>query len=286
MSLRVDGPSSVAPAPAEQEVSPGQGGGYLFDQSGFDGSVPQSPAQVQAEVQGILQLLFSFLARIFGGAQSPTAQSPTAPAAPLSPARGGASGTSLGLSSTDQANPYMVDQLGGSAYNGDAGSTGTLDCGPASAVMALARLGLVAPPTSTTAEGEILDQRYKMHGQGAASQDTTWAQEAQGLQAAGATTNTIPETTSSIDAALARGSAVIIGGDPNRAWEGRLSAAGQYQESGDFGHFCTVLGKTADGHYVVNDPLSSAGSITVTAQELKDYLSYPSFNGAMEVSRG
>ncbi|HEX4620933.1 MAG TPA: C39 family peptidase, partial [Myxococcaceae bacterium] len=220
----------------------------------------------------------------FGGAQSPTASA--APAAPLAPARGIASGAPLGLSNTDQANQYMVDQLGGTAYNGDAGSTGTLDCGPASAVMALSRLGLVPPPTAATAESEILDQRYQMHGQGSASQDTTWDQEARGLQAAGATTKMIPETTQSIDAALARGSAVIIGGDPNRAWEGRLSAAGQYQESGDFGHFCTVLGKTADGHYVVNDPLSSAGSITVSAQELKDYLSYPSFHGAMEVSRG
>jgi hypothetical protein len=89
-----------------------------------------------------------------------------------------------------------------------------------------------------------------------------------------------------VDAALARGSAVIIGGDPNRAWEGRLAAKGSYQESGDFGHFCTVLGKTADGRYVVNDPLSTAGSITVSAQELQAYWSYPSFNGAMEVSRG
>jgi hypothetical protein len=182
----------------------------------------------------------------------------------------------------------MVDQLGGSAYNNSALQTGRLDCGPASAVMALSRLGLVPAPTAATAERQILAQRYQMHGAGAKSEDTSWAQEAQGLHAAGAKTQMIGTSLSGIDAALARGSAVIIGGDPNLAWKGRLAASGSYQEpgGGDFGHFCTVLGKTRDGRYVVNDPLSSVGSIAVSAQALQSYLSYPKFHGAMEVSRG
>ena len=91
-----------------------------------------------------------------------------------------------------------------------------------------------------------------------------------------------------VDAALARGSPVILGGVPGNAWAKALGSAG-YLDVGNgtasFNHFVAVLGRTSDGRYIVGDPLSSKGALEVTAAQLGTFLTQGTWRGAMEVSR-
>jgi hypothetical protein len=190
------------------------------------------------------------------------------------------------LTSKAAADRFMVNQLGGTQYNDATHAKGTRDCGPSSAVMALAKLGLVPAPTADSAESQIVDLRDAMHGAGAKTQNTNWDQEAHGLRARGAHTRILPRDLGAVDSALAAGHPVVIGGDPSRAWEGRLQHEGGYQERGHFDHFCVLMGKTPEGRYILCDPLSKSGAVTVSASDVRNYWSDPRFHGAMEVARG
>lgn len=182
---------------------------------------------------------------------------------------------------------------------------GPNDCGPTSALIALGALGLVRTPTAAEAPGAIDRMRDAIYKTDTTTSSTMgmWHVK-QGLQAYGATGTAIDllvkkpngaqayenglakYSLDGLDAALARNHPVIIGGTPagrpdvpavGAAWARRLyeqvDADGQrgyldFNKQGNFGHFCAVVGKTADGNYLVADPLARHGTLEATPQEL------------------
>jgi hypothetical protein len=171
------------------------------------------------------------------------------------------------------ANQHFLTQWGGTKWNGVNGApAGYEDCGPTSGVMALSVLGLGPNPNASNAEGLINQMRdLTRGGHTTQSSGTTDSQMVTGLRAAGAKANTIDPTINSVDQALQNGP-VIISGDPWKAWGGAMSSQGNYMNGHDPGnHFVTIMGRTADGQYIVGDPLSKSGAITVSAQQIQQF---------------
>ena len=74
------------------------------------------------------------------------------------------------------------------------------------------------------------------------------------------------------DAALNAGKSTVVEGNISGSWHTvfahhQADAAGNYQGGGN-GHFIAVLGKTADGKYLVADPMYSGGTVAMSRDEL------------------
>jgi hypothetical protein len=190
------------------------------------------------------------------------------------------------VGTTADANEYFLTQWGGTPYNSANGAPfGYSDCGPTSTVMALSAIGLMERPTPENASATIDAVRDAAIGR-----DTTQSQ----LMGFGALKNAVAANggqtqmlngLAGIDEALERGNPVIIGGNPWQAWGADQRANGNYLNSRDpGGHFCTVLGQTQDGKYIVGDPLVKNGTLEVTREQLETFFGNGGF-GAMEVSR-
>lgn len=75
-----------------------------------------------------------------------------------------------------------------------------------------------------------------------------------------------------LDDALAAGRPVVVEGNICDAWRTAVAShpPGSYAGGGD-GHFIAVLGKTADGKYLVADPMYSGGTVALTKDELATF---------------
>lgn len=72
------------------------------------------------------------------------------------------------------------------------------------------------------------------------------------------------------------------------AWGQGEKAAGNYLDNGNpGGHFVVVMGRSANGKYLIGDPLGKGGPIEVTEAQLQTALSgaFNSSNAMAEVSR-
>jgi len=74
------------------------------------------------------------------------------------------------------------------------------------------------------------------------------------------------------DDALNSGNPVVVEGNINSDWRKAVAShpPGSYAGGGD-GHFIAVLGKTADGKYLVADPMYSGGTVEMTRDELAKF---------------
>jgi hypothetical protein len=110
-----------------------------------------------------------------------------------------------------------------------------------------------------------------------------------GLVQAGAEVSGLKNTLPELDGALDRGHPVILGtGSTWAAWGKAEHTAGNYLNSGDpHGHFVLVVGRAANGNYLVSDPLVKGGPIEVTQAQMQTALSgaWSSGNSLAEVSR-
>jgi peptidoglycan hydrolase-like protein with peptidoglycan-binding domain len=205
-------------------------------------------------------------------------------------------------SSVEQANRNFVNQEGNTAYyqsfNGAPKPYGPNDCGPTSAVMVLAQLGLTEHPTAAEAPHAIDAMRDTIFKTNTETSSTMGMGSVQrGLEAYGAQTTKLDVSKAkkdgtgleAIDAALAAGHPVIMGGTPGEAWAKKLHETGDYLDMGasgnaTFGHFVAVLGKTPDGKYLLADPLSKQGTIEVSAEQIGTFLKQSGWGEAIEVS--
>lgn len=204
-------------------------------------------------------------------------------------------------STVEEANRSFVNQEGNTAYyqsfNGAPKPYGPNDCGPTSAVMALAALGLTEHPTAAEAPHAIDAMRDTIFNTNTTTSSTMGMGSVQrGLQAYGAETAKLDVSKAkkdgtgleAIDAALDAGHPVILGGTPGEAWANELNKTGDYLDMGangkaTFGHFVAVLGKTEDGKYLLADPLSKQGTIEVSAEQIGTFLKQGGWGEAIEV---
>lgn len=201
--------------------------------------------------------------------------------------------------SLEEARASFLSQWGPTAYNDPvAGSDipyGYSDCGPTSALMALSALGLMSRPGAADASVAIDHMRDQILGYdstaslGLSLLPPVKGTVGYGLQAAGAKVTGISSTVTDVDAALARGNPVIIGTNSTwSAWGQVEQRAGNYLNNGDpHGHFVTVLGRSANGNYLIGDPLLRGGPIEVTQAQLQTAISgaFNSSTAIAEISR-
>lgn len=194
------------------------------------------------------------------------------------------------ITTIDQANAYFTNQwAGGSQFNTETGEFyGYSDCGPTSTLIIAASLGLTDAPNPSTAEDQIDHVRDLALGYDSTeSQGTNEGQMATAIAAMHGTSEYLDMSLDQVDQALASGQRVLIAGDPWGAWGAQMNANGEYLNHQDPGaHFVAILGKTADGQYLVADPLSATGVIAVSGEQIQEFWNEGGDNsGAMAVGR-
>jgi peptidoglycan hydrolase-like protein with peptidoglycan-binding domain len=201
--------------------------------------------------------------------------------------------------SVEEARASFLTQWGPTTYNdpptGSDIPYGYEDCGPTSSVMALSQLGLVPHPEAGGAYLAIDHQRDLILGydstasKGLSLLPAVKGTVGYGLIAAGAQVTGLHNTLTDLDAAIARGNPVIVGTSSTwDAWGKTQRAANQYlNNSNPGGHFVVVMGRAADGNYIVGDPLAKGGPIEVTQAQMQTALNgaFNSANALAEVSR-
>lgn len=151
-------------------------------------------------------------------------------------------------------------------------AAGNRDCGPTSVVIALGMLGKSVPGSSAKASAQSkIDRIRELAGSPNNAESTSNIQLAKALQSAGASTREVSDL-ASIKEAITSGSPVILNGNPRAggAYGPRFSASQMTPYDG--AHWIVVTGiDSASGKYIINDPLSKAGPVKVSAKELEAY---------------
>ncbi|MBZ4416201.1 peptidoglycan-binding protein [Myxococcus sp. RHSTA-1-4] len=189
-----------------------------------------------------------------------------------------------------------------SEYNPN-GPRGSTNCGPASLAMSLAYTGHMPP--GLTKEQQVDHARALMSPRRASEFTYVTASDgsrvpmlnrdheltggtmvADGIKGAGLTSR-YGQGWEALDKQLAAGNPVIANGATHAAWRSQFP---ERMGSGDIGHLNAILGKTADGKYLVADPLHTGGPVAMTRQQLSVFFSptggQPSFNALEGASRG
>jgi hypothetical protein len=177
------------------------------------------------------------------------------------------------------ANESFTTQWGPTAFNSAGAPYGYDDCGPTSLLMTAAYLGYLARPNPSDAEAGINYARYLTRGDVSTESGATYLpMMVTGFTALDASASELDTTIAAVDAALENGAVVPIAGDPKNAWGLELDGKGEYLHhytsaaDDTFGHWVVIFGRATDGErYVVGDPLSTIGTIKVTATEVRRY---------------
>ena len=189
-----------------------------------------------------------------------------------------------------EANAYHITQYNTAAYGTDynnyfpPGNDFSDNCGPASLAMALRAQGKM--PVGLNPEQEIDYTRALISGT-SNSQVTVNGTTYKLLDKDGDPTgygNIVDGATAaglkaehtygwaSLDDALAAGHPVVAAGMISSTWKAQFPADGHYGSAGQVGHFVAVLGKTANGNYLVSDPMFANGAVEMTQAQLKIFM--------------
>lgn len=184
------------------------------------------------------------------------------------------------------ANRFFITQYQNDTYNRESGNAWSNNCGPTSLAMVLKVNGKL--PQGLTAEQQIDYARGLMYPALAKSsgKDVTLADGSKvrvldadkmltnitaataGAQAGGLAGATHQKGWADFDAALNAGKSLVVEGNISSRWRGNFAGhEGSYQLGGN-GHFLAVLGKTADGRYLVADPMFSGGTVELSRDQL------------------
>ena len=150
------------------------------------------------------------------------------------------------------------------------GPTMRPNCGPASVTMALRMIGLDIPGFNGQNSNAVLDKaRIIATGRNDVTVGTTDTELEKLITASGARWS---ESTnwSEMMGWVKQGIPVVLSGNPHYGWNHRYSTDQVHHFNG--GHWVTVSGyDPSNGTYIVNDPLSQIGPITVSEAELRSY---------------
>lgn len=184
------------------------------------------------------------------------------------------------------ANRFFITQYQNDTYNRESTNSWSNNCGPTSLAMVLEVNGKL--PEGLTNEQQIDYARGLMYPQLAKSSGkdvtlpngttvrvldadkmlTNITAATAGAQAGGLGDAKHQKGWADFDAALNAGKSLVVEGNISSAWRGNFTgAAGNYQLGGN-GHFLAVLGKTAEGKYLVADPMFSGGTVELSRDQL------------------
>ncbi len=187
---------------------------------------------------------------------------------------------SKGSSITDP-NGYFMTQFYDPKWNPN-GPSASLNCGPTSLAMALKHFGkTLNEGDSHNSEHLIESSRFAMTG----SNDntiTTYDQIQHGAQVEGLSAEAV-NGLEGVREALDQGKMVIAGGNPESigAYGNNLSSSDYSHYNGD--HVILIVGRKGNS-YIINDPLSRIGSITVSESEIQSFLAtFGTANGGIAV---
>jgi Peptidase_C39 like family len=170
--------------------------------------------------------------------------------------------------SVSQANQVFKTQYN-SGYNQD-GPSASNNCGPASVAMIMKLLGKEPANLSTQASINVARQYMGMVGNGYASDSQVVA----GLRRAGlqVANHMYDGTWQQLDQDLAAGRPVVAWGFYGAAWRNQFPSY-SLTGSGNTDHLNTILGKTANGNYLVADPMYRGGAVEMNRSQLAVFFS-------------
>jgi hypothetical protein len=177
-------------------------------------------------------------------------------------------------------NAFFTTQWGPTLFNAANGiPDGDKDCGPTSLVMALSALGVYARPTPDTAETQIIYTRAITRGNRPPLLGPVYGPMLRkGLASLGWSSRELGADVAAVREASREGRIVLVAGDPGNAWGRKLDAAAHYLHhyrgtaADRFGHWVVLFEREAQtGRYVLGDPLSTQGVITVDDAQLATY---------------
>ncbi|MCA9598256.1 MAG: hypothetical protein KC776_33320, partial [Myxococcales bacterium] len=182
-------------------------------------------------------------------------------------------------------NAFYKNQLHRGRWNKD-GPSYSGNCAPTSLAMALAVFGLEKPKLSVE---QSIHRARKSYGDGSDTGSTTNSQITQGATALGLKVKALPYLSQTsakmdvIDAQLDKKHVLQLAGEPGNPGGGPTvyqkamtqaykagGVSGSYTYSGH--HSIFVLGRTSSGDYVIGDPISEVGMVTLTRAQLKDFV--------------
>ena len=128
-----------------------------------------------------------------------------------------------------------------------------------------------------TPEGEIDKSRANMGAPKSKDTFTTPRQLKQGLVKSGLRTDDRigKGSWTQLDRDLADGKAIIGFGSYNEQWRKQFPTYSQTGSvpKGGVPHFNTILGKTANGNYIIGDPMYREGAVEMSRDQLAVYFS-------------
>ncbi|RKG76884.1 C39 family peptidase [Corallococcus terminator] len=185
-------------------------------------------------------------------------------------------------STVKAANDFFITQFQTDEFNPE-GGTSTRNCGPTSLAMALRAQGKMPEDLSPeqqidyarglmypNAEGSMVEvngQQYRVLDQDGTNTDISAVTSAAESVGAGGSQAT---GWGALDDALASGKTVVCPGNVGSAWSESFPDEDAYHLEGD-GHFMAVLGRTAEGKYLVADPLYPDGVVEMTRAQLEPF---------------
>lgn len=154
-----------------------------------------------------------------------------------------------------------------SPYNPD-GPASSGNCGPTSLAIILKLLGLEKPGLTVQ---QSINEASRLMGRDPNANWTSWEQLKTGIRKAGGTPEEL-YAQDAINRSLAAGKAVIAVGWYGENWR-RQFPNYNLTGNGNINHINTILGRTADGRYIVADPMYQGGAVEMNWTQLTVYFS-------------
>ncbi len=191
---------------------------------------------------------------------------------------------------TQDANRFFITQYQNDTWNRESTNSWSNNCGPTSLAMVLKVNGKM--PQGLTNEQQIDYARALMYPKLAKTDGadvklpdgstvrilnydkmlTGIGAATEGAQGGGLGNAAHHKGWADFDTALNAGESLVVEGNISSKWRAVFGvhqgeAPGDYQSGGN-GHFIAVLGKTADGRYIVADPMYTGGTVAMSRDEL------------------
>lgn len=165
------------------------------------------------------------------------------------------------------ANFAFKTQYYNPTYNPD-GPYSSGNCGPTSLAIILKLLGLEKPGLSVQ---QSINEASRLMGRDPYANFTSWAQLETGIRNAGGKPENL-NSKDAIDRSLTAGKPIITVGFYGENWR-RQFPNYQLTGNGNISHINTILGRTADGRYIVADPMYIGGTVEMNWNQLAVYFS-------------